>query len=243
MPTDDFEISADRVDLWVVPVPALPFDAVLPQVARRLSADEIEAAHRFVAERHRVLHAVSHAALRSLIAGYLGSGELDLEIERGEHGRPELRGRPLRFNLSHTDGIAIVGIAATADVGVDVERADKSRPVDRLARAVFTPAELDAFDGTPETFFTRWTLKEAYAKARGAGLTLGFRSFGFDLLDPPVLECPGEFDDRAAWRFTSWEPSPGRRAAAAVRSAGITRWRIRTVDTAAFLNGRPIFGE
>jgi 4'-phosphopantetheinyl transferase len=217
------ELSDDVVDLWVTPVPSSGFEAILPRIAGRLTPDEIEAAHRFVFERHRVLYAVSHTFVRSVLKQYLGRDEIDIDIVRTDRGRPELRDRSLRFSLSHTEGVALVGVTRSGDIGVDVERIDRS--VRDLTRAVFTPEELDLWDGEPETFFRRWTLKEAYAKARGLGLSLGLQDFGFDLTEPPLLRCDSAFDDPEGWHFYSFRPLSGFRAAGAVRRRDRITWR------------------
>lgn len=219
------ELSDDFADLWIARVPPSGFQAILPRTIGRLTPPEIEAAHRFASERHRVLYAVSHAFMRSVLRQYLGREESAIDIVRGDHGRPELRDGSLRFNLSHTEGIALVGVTLSSDIGVDVERVDDRRRVSDLTRRVFTPAELDIWDGEAETFFSRWTLKEAYAKARGLGLTLGPRNFGFDLKEPPALHCGNELDDPDDWRFLSFQPLPGYRGAAAVRRRTAISWR------------------
>ncbi len=229
------ELSDDVVDLWIAPVPSSGFDSILPRIEPGLTAQEIEAAHRFVFERHRVLYAVSHALLRAVLRQYLDREETAIEIVRGERGRPELVDRSLRFNLSHTEGIALIGVTRSCDLGVDVERVDDRRRVADLTRAVFTAAELEAWDGEAVTFFSRWTLKEAYAKARGLGLALGLQDFGFDLTEPPQLHCEPGLDDPEDWRFLSFQPHDGFQAAAAVRRCGSIAWRKIAHETVTSL--------
>ncbi len=226
-----YELSDDVVDLWIARVPSTGFAAILPSIIGRLTPPEIEAAHRFVFERHRVLYAVSHAFMRSVLRQYLGREENAIDIVRSDRGRPELRDGSLRFNLSHTEGIALVGVTRSSDIGVDVERVDDRRRVSDLTRAVFTPAEQNIWDGEAETFFSRWTLKEAYAKARGLGLSLGLQDFGFDLTEPPILHCGNELDDPDDWRFLSFQPLPGYRGAGAVRRRAAISWRTFSEGT------------
>jgi hypothetical protein len=45
------------------------------------------------------------------------------------------------------------------------------------------------------------------------------------LTEPPVLRCDSGFDDPDDWRFFSFRPLPGYRAAGAVRCHAAITWR------------------
>ncbi len=209
------------VDLQWAVVPERGFDELFPRLRADLSDDEIAATQRFVFERHRLLYAFSHAFLRRTLSRLLGCATRDLIIVARPHERPELADRALRFNLSHTMGMVLVGVTDTADIGVDAERLDRHTEVSALAPAVFTPEERARWDGSREAFFDRWTLKESYIKARGLGLSLDLQTFGVVTSDPPRLI--GE--DASEWTLVSFAPAATHRAAAAVRATDV-RWRI-----------------
>ncbi|HYK00860.1 MAG TPA: 4'-phosphopantetheinyl transferase superfamily protein [Thermoanaerobaculia bacterium] len=202
------------VHLHWIDVPSDGYDALLSRIGDLLSAEELARANRFRFEPDRVLFATAHAFLRTLLPRYTDSELTFVEMEKG---KPELRDRSVRFNLSHTRGLVLVGITATADLGVDVERIDE-RDLEGLAKRVYTEREISAWKRDPEWFFDHWTLKESYIKARGLGLSLDLKAFGFTE-DGPRLECAPEFDDAAGWQFTSFAPTPRHRAAAAIRIA------------------------
>jgi 4'-phosphopantetheinyl transferase len=209
------------VHLHWTTVPAAGYDELLERVGPLLSEEELARANRFVFERDRILYATAHAFLRTLLPRYTDS---ELTFVETLKGKPELADRAVRFNLSHTRGLVLAGITAAADLGVDVERMD-ARDLDGLARRVYTERERSAWRGDPQWFFDHWTLKEAYIKARGLGLSLGLQEFGF-VDGEPRLECAPQFDDPAQWQFTSFAPTPEHRAAAAIRIAPGTpvRW-------------------
>jgi 4'-phosphopantetheinyl transferase len=202
------------VHLHWIEVPPVGYQELLSRIGGILSEDELARANRFRFEPDRVLFATAHAFLRTILPRYTDSELVFVELEKG---KPELRDRSVRFNLSHTRGLVLVGITATADLGVDVERIEK-RDLEGLAKRVYTEREISTWKRDPEWFFDRWTLKEAYMKARGIGLSLSLKAFGFTE-DGPRLECAPEFDDASGWQFTSFAPTPEHRAAAAIRIA------------------------
>jgi 4'-phosphopantetheinyl transferase len=104
--------------------------------------------------------AEARAALRQLL------GDAEVALDSG--GKPvSLRGP--HFNLSHTDGLALIAISHAREVGVDVERV---RPVPRaaaIARRVFGPDEARAVAEAGEehrdlTFHRLWVAHEARVK-------------------------------------------------------------------------------
>ncbi len=232
-------LSEGQADLWVAAVPRAPLADVLPRVERLLSGEEVASAHRFVFERHQVLYAVSHAFLRSVLSQYLERAPREIQLVRDSRGRPELEDRALRFNLSHTEGLALVGVTAAADIGVDVEDTGRRLPDAALVQSVFTPDEIRDWNGSAGSFFARWTLKEAYLKARGFGLALDLQRFSFRE-GHPSLSCSPEFDDPAAWQFHAFIPEPGFCAAAAMRreSGAPVDWRVHVVDPFSLVSTR-----
>jgi 4'-phosphopantetheinyl transferase len=84
-----------------------------------------------------------------------------------------------------------------------------------------------------ERFFTYWTLKESYVKARGLGLSVPLEEFAFHLeSQPPRLELDPVLDDQAAgWRFSSLRPTMVHLAALCVH---LPDQRLRLVTLAPY---------
>jgi 4'-phosphopantetheinyl transferase len=146
-----------------------------------LSDDERERASRLAARERWI---VARAALRVVVAGQLGMHPGDVEFAAGPHGKPEIPGSALRFNLSHSGDLALIALATECEVGVDVERTSRrSRAVERT----LTEAERAALDGEDRhiELLRIWCRKEAMAKAGGGGL--GWAPETFD------TTAPGEF--------------------------------------------------
>lgn len=209
--------------------PAAASPAALSWAHAVLDEAERASAASFAFERDRILYTFSHAFLRLTLARYLGADARALRFRRTAHGRPELAepdGASLRFNLAHTDGLVACVVCASAACGVDVEgfaRIDYRK----LPARILAPAEDDALRALPahrrrDRLLEVWTLKEAYLKARGLGLSQPLREVAFaDLCAAPRCRVgPALRDDGCAWRFWSGRPTSRHRAAAAIRTDG-----------------------
>lgn len=178
---------------------------------------------------------VAHAATRCLLAAYCGVPPADLVYEYGAHGKPALahRGGP-SFSLSHSDGMALCGIAAVGEIGVDIERC-RDIHWSEMASRFFSGTECAMLEALSEEqraagFFACWTRKEAYIKAKGLGLSLPLETFSVEA-DPalPAALIASDYAPEDAGHFRMWDlPVPaGYRAAVAYCGAeqGPPGWR------------------
>lgn len=156
--------------------------------------------YRFVASR-LVTKFTAAAALRTEPA------QLDLAYRIG--GRPYLRGLDqIDISLTHTDDVIAVGISRNGRIGVDTEPADRHMSFDLMQGHVCTPAERAELEQLPQDRQTTellrlWTLKEAYSKALGQGLRLGFTEFGFGVGSGGLLAPDGTPAARGEWAFAT----------------------------------------
>jgi 4'-phosphopantetheinyl transferase len=195
---------------------------------RLLSEAERAKWSRFVAEDARLQYLVSRALVRATLSRYADVGERAWQFGANRYGRPHIEQpaalRALQFNLSNATGLVACAVAMDCDVGVDVENIRRPLDVDALAPGVFAPMELADVRACMqaarrERFFAYWTLKEAYIKARGMGLSIPLDAFWFDLGGrSPRLHltdrCP---DDAPRWRFYRYAPTAQHRLALAAR--------------------------
>jgi 4'-phosphopantetheinyl transferase len=190
-----------------------------------LSAAERGRHDRFVFERDRHTFRVAHAMLRAVLGRYLGRAPRAFEFVQGPWGRPELTGTPppLRFSLSHTNGLAACAVTPVFDCGVDVE--SRGRAVDALgvASRFFTAGEVAGLralpeDGQLERFLALWTLKESVVKALGRGLSQPLDEIAFDF-DGPAGDAlrPSAALGSGVWRHWRWRSSERHCGALAVR--------------------------
>lgn len=106
-----------------------------------------------------------------LLASHLGVTPAMLEYERGPGGKPRLRGEPLQYNLSHSGGLALVGISLALPLGVDLQGPHPTAAKPWFARRICSARELEHFGGEPrpDDLIRLWARKEAVIKARGQG--------------------------------------------------------------------------
>lgn len=221
-------LAPRQVHLWYVFADQATTVDLLKRFEELLSAEERARRDRLRAVDHRRQFVVARALVRTTLSLYADVPPKDWRFRTGAHGKPsiapEQAGPDLQFNLSHTDGVSVVAVTLGWPLGVDVEHI--GRPLDEtaLARRFFSAAEAAHLEAQHparrrEVFFALWTLKEAYLKARGTGLTLALNKVRFDLGTgrPLVSFDPTLGEEPAGWQFDCPAIGAGHRAALAVR--------------------------
>jgi 4'-phosphopantetheinyl transferase len=103
------------------------------------------------------------------------------------HGKPALADADttgmLQFNLSHSGEIALYAVACERQIGIDIERLRPFSELEQIAKRFFSNREYEELRALSpsqqhDAFFRYWTLKEAYVKATGQGLSLALNQFG-----------------------------------------------------------------
>jgi len=205
-------LTADEVHIWYCLADDPPWDTVHPLYLALLSADERTRYDRFLFDRARRQFLLARALVRTVLSQYAVPSAHDWEFATTEHGKPYVAPRlglaHLQFNHSHADALVACAVTHSQAVGVDVE--SLARAVDRrIARHCLSPTELSLFHDTDpphqqQFLLRRWTVKEAYAKARGLGLSLRFSalSFSFEPDGRPVLVQDATASDAPRqWQF------------------------------------------
>ncbi len=201
-PVEPISLNADEVHVWQAPLEMAQSD--LNYFYSILSPEERNRAARLIEMRLQERFIAAHGWLRQILWQYIHIKPGDLKFSYNEHGKPALihpfnipDGQRVEFNLSHSGDLAMYAICRQRPVGIDVEWIDDRLEMDVIARKFFSPAELQLYRTTPakqkaSTFYTCWTQKEAYLKARGEGFLPPHERF----FDPPRTEncacaCPG----------------------------------------------------
>jgi 4'-phosphopantetheinyl transferase len=226
------ELGDAEVHVWHAATDAFADPVLLQGYSALLSAEERARQERFVFERDRHQFLVAHGVLRTLLSRYATITPSQWRFTANRYGRPAIAGPPaaqeLQFSLSHTTGLVAIALARDAEVGVDAEDLERRAVDPGVARSYFSPEEVAELESVPpplraRRFLEYWTLKEAYVKARGLGLSLPLDEFSILLPKegPPALRLARSSDDDASsWQLAQLAPSPRHLVAVAVRTRG-----------------------
>jgi 4'-phosphopantetheinyl transferase len=191
-----------------------------------LDAEEKARADRFLFERDRALFVRAHGLLRTTLSRYAALAPGEWRFVTNPFGKPSIDptqlSAPVAFNLSHTRGLAACAVARS-DVGIDVEALDcRVRPLE-IASRFFSAPEVAWLhecgdDERRVRFVELWTLKEAYVKAIGTGLSQPLNTFGFAIDTNRQIHFEPPAGDTSAWQFELRQPTVRHRLAIARRT-------------------------
>jgi 4'-phosphopantetheinyl transferase len=217
------DLPLDTVHLWQRPLQITGGD--LEACHELLSEEERERAQRYRVERPRSDYILTRGTLRSLLSRYLQRPAQEFSFRYTEYGKPFLiDGSDLQFNVSHSEGIAVMGFVRAREIGVDVERIRKQSDVEQIAERFFSEYERRSLrkckgDELHEAFFRCWTRKEAYIKAKGEGLSLPLHQFDVSIEPEPeqaLLTTRPDATEAKRWRVINMPVRSGYAAALAI---------------------------
>lgn len=231
------ELGPGEIHVWHADLDR--HQAALPELEQTLAPGELARAAGLRHEADRRRYVFAHGVLRSILARYLDTRPGDARFLRGPHGKPELAGGAVRFNLSHSYDVVLCAVSRAEHVGVDVERLRSGVDQDLLR---YLPARArQLLEALPRgvrrlMLFQGWTRLEAYAKARGEGIDSGLATF--DLFVGPrntLLVRTGDDDPerRGRWWVQDLVPRRGYVGAVAAPRArcSLKCWRWTPQET------------
>jgi 4'-phosphopantetheinyl transferase len=215
-------VAVERDDGLEVVVTSLALEPVSVRAcASLLSGAERERAGRFAFGRDARRYIVGRARLRELLGARLDVPPGSVALATGAQGKPALADRAdggdLRFNLAHSDEVAVYAFSFGREVGIDVEAVRTLRDTDALAAHWFSRSENEAYQALDPRqklvgFFNCWTRKEAFVKALGEGLSRPLDSFDVSLAPgapAALLRVEARPGDDRRWQMESFVPAPG----------------------------------
>ena len=211
--------AIDRAAPGIATLTLLDLDlprAELDEYRGWLDADECRRASAFRRPVDRDRFIARRGLMRAHLGQELGIAPQMVRIAADEHGKPFLRDDPdLAFNLSHSNGLALLATMRGGAIGCDIEWRNPELACPRVAQRLFAAEEYAMLTALPSEqwiagFYNCWTRKEAYVKALGLGLSHPLDAF-------TVSVAPGEparfTSGEPGWILASFEPAPGYQAA------------------------------
>lgn len=169
-------LEQGEVHVWRI---QLTSDRWTEATAARLSEDERQQAGRLRFEHDRRAFTRRRAALRSILAGYVGVEPGRLSLRRSPLGRPYLEpSEGLDFSCSSRGPVALVAVGRGLGVGVDLEEAAVDLPYRQLGEFVLdaeSQRAIESADDPRRAFLQAFTALEARAKLAGVGLAEAVR--------------------------------------------------------------------
>jgi len=239
------QLSSGIIHLWLAFPDEITDEELLLNYERVLDEEEKNRRQRFYFAKHRHQYLVTRALIRSTLSQYADVDPKDWRFSVNGYGKPEISDgfidKPIRFNLSHTDGLIMCAIVLNEDIGVDCENTEKKHSLN-IAEHCFSKQEIQALNCLPEhqqaqRFLEYWTLKEAYIKAKGMGLSLPLDQFSIMLGENRHVEIvfdPRLQDNPAHWQFWRLSPSSRHIAAVAVKSETSRQFQLVINQTVPF---------
>jgi 4'-phosphopantetheinyl transferase len=221
-------LSQGHIHVWHARVSDVGDDQALwAEYGQWLSAEERAREQRFHQIRDQRRYRLSRALLRWALSQHVEVPPPSWVFQSDKHGRPYIvheapTFRGLQFNLSHTHEHVVLAVRRGGLVGVDVEGGRTVAGSLTLADQFFAPSEVAALRALPtalqeQRFLALWTLKEAYVKARGLGLSIPLDRFGFEFAQAPADDpcqllrwwAAGDIDpEPESWQF--WQGGLGQ---------------------------------
>jgi 4'-phosphopantetheinyl transferase len=119
-PPSKLNLAGDEIHVWKAALVWSPLFADL------LSSDEQVRSKRFLLEKHRTRFAAGRAILRMILGSYLGVPSREIRVQYQPNGKPEIHSftgpARLRFNLTHSDDLALFALTLDQEIGIDVEQ-------------------------------------------------------------------------------------------------------------------------
>jgi 4'-phosphopantetheinyl transferase len=212
-------LAPGDIHLWLAYYDEIDNEELLTAYRNLLNDAERIQERRFYFAKDRRRYLVTRALVRVTLSRYANVRPQEWIFRTNEYGCPAIANDSmsdsgLRFNISHTHSLIVLGVARDCALGVDVENAVAREVSIDIADRFFSPDEVTALarvsrEKQKDRFFEYWTFKESYIKARGMGLSIPLDRFSFDLShDREVaLAIHPELGDRAErWRFWQFRP-------------------------------------
>lgn len=207
-PGQGYELGSQDVHIHCLDIRCFTADHYT-DAERIMSSAERERAQKFV--RGKESYIASRWLLRKVLARYTNLPPEMVEFLRTDKGKPYLPRSDIHFSLSHSGHWALLAVAKAELIGIDIEAISAARDLMGIAESYYHPHEFArlqtlASEAQNDYFYRLWTLKEAFFKAIGTGISAGLENIAFDLAGDKISAqiAPALEEDGDEWQFHQW---------------------------------------
>ncbi len=174
-----------------------------------MNSAERERAQKFI--RGKESYIASRWLLRKVLARYTGLAPDAVEFLRTDKGKPYLPHSDIHFSLSHSGQWVVLAVGKAECIGVDIEEIRATRDLPGIAESYYHPEEFARMqllldEAQADYFYRLWTLKEAFLKGIGTGISAGLEKIRFELegneISAYIAAALG--GDGNEWQFHQW---------------------------------------
>ena len=222
------QLEKSQVHLWFAGLEKFDLCLVYKKYADWLSSEEIDRVSLYQSRRQREHFVLGRIILKLILSKYINCEPSTFKFHSDKRGKLFLSpsNKPsLFFNVSHSHDRLVIAVSRIRELGVDVEFAEESRAILKIAKRYFSQQEFQDLCNLPKSlqvrrFYELWTLKESVLKAYGVGLAGHLSQIKF------AFPASGQIDMRfdlathcsAEWQSWQIETSGPYALALAIRS-------------------------
>ncbi|EMB52397.1 putative phosphopantetheinyl transferase [Streptococcus mutans 11A1] len=145
--------------------------------------------YQFWQDRQRSL--LGHLLSRYAIIQEYALTNKEIQIRRHAYGKPYIKDySQIHYNISHSGEWVVVAIGKSP-IGIDVE--NRREDWDLIGERVFSESEKYWSQNSYKRKAILWTIKEAYVKYLGIGLSKNLNSFSIDIKRKIITEVQKPF--------------------------------------------------
>lgn len=209
------DLNENQVHIWYLRPNDFQPDASIERYHHLLTEQESQQHQLFHFEKDRHQYLLTRYLVRSVLSAYFPAIlPSQWRFSANNYGRPHIAAPAIpklfNFNLSHTQNVIVCAVATNGIVGVDVEMLRDERQLMSLSERFYAPGEIYIINALPASerasaFYRLWTLKEAFIKAEGKGLSIELNKFHFTFNDRRIIFNANPTLNVEASRYHFWQ--------------------------------------
>lgn len=207
---DDHELQIGLKEIHIWKFKLDTYQKISDKYFDYLTEEEINRIIKFQKIKDKKQFVIAHVFLRILLGKYLKIPIHQITLFRDTHGKIMIAANSenISFNLSHSEDWVVLAFSKYKDLGVDIERIHDIQDFLQIAEHYFRKEEYEYISKINTEsplckFYKVWTIKEAFVKATGEGLSRSLKTFSVG--KDSVINVQLGQDTMGIWRYFALE--------------------------------------